>query len=112
MPWSSAGWPATRISTECLLSASIVDVATLYVRNLPVDLYDELRRWAAEHDRSVNAEVLDVLRRERDRRRETDDAARTLAEYFERYGDQPIDSDVVALIREDRDRGHKPEFGY
>ena len=86
-------------------------MATLYVRNLPAELYGELKRWAAEHDRSVNAEVIDVLRRERERRRGTDDAARTLARYFEQYGDQPIDSEVVALIREDRGRGHEPEFG-
>lgn len=87
-------------------------VATLYVRNLPADLYDELRKWAEGHERSVNAEVIDLLRRERERRRGTSDAERTLAEYFEKYGDQPVESDAVALIREDRDRGHKPEFGY
>lgn len=90
----------------------MVGVATLYVRNLPADLYDELRRWAEEHERSVNAEVIDLLRRERERRQGTNDAAQTLAEYFERYGDQPVGSDAVALIREDRDRGHEPEFGY
>jgi plasmid stability protein len=87
-------------------------VATLYVRNLPADLYDELRRWAEEHDRSVNAEVLDILRNEFERRQATDDGARSLEAYFEKYGDQPVDVDAVAMIREDRDRGHKPEFGY
>jgi plasmid stability protein len=89
-----------------------VDVATLYVRNLPADLYDELRRWADEHDRSVNAEVIDVLRRESGRRREVDEFARGWADYKAKYRGRPIDSDVVAMIREDRDRGHKPEFGY
>lgn len=87
-------------------------VATLYVRNLPADLYDELRRWAEEHNRSVNAEVIDVLRRESERRQGANDAARTLAAYFEKYGDQPVESDVVALLREDRYGGHKPELGY
>ena len=87
-------------------------MATLYVRNIPADLYDELRRWAAEHERSVNAEVIELLRCEFERRGETDDFARSLAEYFEEYGDQPVETSVVEMIREDRDRGHKPEFGY
>lgn len=81
-------------------------VATLYVRNLPADLYDELRRWAVEAGRSVNAEVVDILRRESERRRATDDTARSLAAYFEKYRDQPIAvPDVVELIHEGRDRG-------
>lgn len=54
-------------------------MATLYVRNLPANLYGELRRWANDHDRSVNAEVIDLLRRERERRLGTDDAAQTLS---------------------------------
>lgn len=89
-----------------------MDMATLYIRNVPADLHDELRRLAEEHDRSLNAEILDLLRRAAKRRRGDSDFARSLAEYFEEYGDQPVESDVVALIREDRDRGHKPEFGY
>lgn len=92
--------------------ASIVDMATLYIRNVPADLHDELRRLAEEHDRSLNAEIIDLLRRAAERRRGDSDFARSLAAYYEKYGDQPVDSDVVALIREDRDRGHKPEFGY
>jgi plasmid stability protein len=87
-------------------------MATLYIRNVPVDLHEELRRLAEEHDRSLNAEVLDLLRRAAELRGGESDFARSLAEYFEEYGDQPVESDVVALIREDRDRGHKPEFGY
>ena len=82
-----------------------MDVATLYVRNLPADLYDELRRWAAEHDRSVNAEVIDLLRRAVEQRREDDAAAQSLAAYFEKYGGKPIAvADVVELIHEGRDR--------
>jgi plasmid stability protein len=89
-----------------------MDMATLYVRNFPADLYDELAAQAEEHHRSLSAEVIEVLRRESERKRADEDVARSLGAYFEKYGDQPIDSDVVALIREDRDRGHKPEFGY
>ena len=79
-------------------------MATLYVRNLPADLYEELQRWAAERGRSVNAEVIELLRRESDRRREDDDVARGLARYFAKYGDQPVDSNAVELIREGRKR--------
>jgi plasmid stability protein len=89
-----------------------MDMATLYVRNLPADLYDEIRGWAEEQDRSVNAEVLDILERESERRRGTNEASRSLAAYFEKYGDQPIPvPDVVELIREGRDRGLEPEPG-
>jgi plasmid stability protein len=86
----------------------------LYVRNLPADLYGELRRWAEEHDRSVNAEVIDLLRRESERRRATDDFARSLAAFYERWAGKFASGSPTAeeLIREDRDRGHKPEFGY
>lgn len=80
-------------------------MATLYVRNLPADLYDELRRWAEEHGRSVNAEVIDVLRREADRRRADSAAVTSLSAYFERYGNEPIPvPDVVELIHEGRER--------
>jgi plasmid stability protein len=89
-------------------------VATLYVRNIPADLYDELRRWAEEHERSVNAEVIDVLRRESQRRRAADEFARSLARYRKRWAGKYATGspDAVELIRADRDRGHKPGFGY
>lgn len=89
-----------------------MDVATLHIRNVPAELLDELRGWADASNRSINAEVIDVIRREADRRRQQSDFARLLAEYYEKYGDQPVESNVVAMLREDRDRGHKPEFGY
>lgn len=90
----------------------MVDVATLYVRNIPAALYDELQRWAGEHDRSINAEVVDLLRRESERRREDNEVSQSLVAYFEKYCDQPVKTSVVELIREDRERGHKPELGY
>jgi hypothetical protein len=89
-----------------------VDVATLYVRNLPADLYDDLRQWAEDDDRSVNAEVIELLRRERERRREESGAARRLAAYFERYADEPIPvPDLVELIHEGRDRDWFRDYG-
>ena len=85
-------------------------VATLYVRNLPADLYAELQRWAAEHTRSINAEVIDVIRRESERRREDHDVARSLAAYFEKYGGEPVESNAVELIREGREREWLDEY--
>lgn len=90
----------------------MADVATLYVRNIPADLYDELQGWAGEHDRSINAEVVDLLRRESERRRGDNEVSQSLAAYFEKYCDQPVKTSVVELIREDRERGRKPELGY
>ena len=89
-------------------------VATLYVRNLPAALSDELRRWAEQHDRSVNAEVIDLLRRESERRRATEDFARSFAAFRRRWAGKYATGSPTAeeLIREDRDRGHKPELGY
>lgn len=91
-----------------------MDVATLYVRNLPAQLYDELRRWAEEHGRSVNSEVIDLLHRESERRRATDDFARSFAAFRKRWAGKYATGSPTAeeLIREDRDRGHKPGFGY
>jgi plasmid stability protein len=88
----------------------MLDVATLYVRNIPADLYEELRRWAEEHDRSVNAEVIDVLRRESERRRQDDEFALRLAAYYEKWGDQPVtDYPLIEWIREGRDRDLDPD---
>jgi hypothetical protein len=48
-------------------------MATLYVRNIPAELYAELQRWAGDSGRSVNAEVIDLLGRETARRRQRSD---------------------------------------
>jgi plasmid stability protein len=36
-------------------------MATLYVENVPDDLYEALREQAREHRKSITAEVLDLL---------------------------------------------------
>ena len=45
-------------------------MATLYVRDVPPDLYEEIKRWAEGAGRSVNAEMLALLEREAERRRQ------------------------------------------
>jgi plasmid stability protein len=85
-------------------------MATLYIRNVPAELYDRLKRRADRAGRSVNAEILEVLARDDAGHRQSDEFERLLAEMKAKY--PPIESNAVELIREDRDRGHKPEFGY
>lgn len=87
-----------------------MDVATLHIRNVPIELFEQLQRWASERDRSINAEVIDLIRRESDRRHEETDAVRALNAYFEKYCDQSVDVDVVALIHEGRERAWVDEY--
>jgi len=91
-------------------SASIADVPTLYVRNVPGVLYEKLQRWAADSGRSTNAVVLEVLEQALARRDQNAVFERKLAELNAK--NRPIVGPWEELIREDRDRGHKPEFGY
>ena len=88
----------------------MTDVATLYVRNVPAHVYAELQKWAAESDRSMNALILEVLEEETARRDRNAAFERRLAELNAK--NRPIVGPWEELIREDRDRGHKPEFGY
>lgn len=88
----------------------MTDMATLYVRNVPEDLYRKLQDWAAEAGRSLNAVVLEILEREEARRDQHTAFERKLAEL--KAKNRPIVGPWEELIREDRDRGHKPEFGY
>jgi plasmid stability protein len=86
-------------------------MATLYVRNMPAELYAELQQWANEHERSLNAEVIDLLRRAVAERRRAAEQSRSLAAYFERYRDAAISvPDVVDLIREGREREWLDEY--
>jgi len=92
-------------------SASIAGMATLYVRNVPAELYAKLQALAAETGDSLNAAILEFLEGEvehRERRAEFERLLAKLNEYPPVVG-PPWPED---LIREDRDRGHKPEFGY
>jgi plasmid stability protein len=88
-------------------------VATLYVRNVPAELYAELQRWASESGRSVNAEVLALLEREAATRRRDEDWLGRIVALREELKLTSDDADfMIRAIREDRDRGHKPELGY
>ena len=79
---------------------------TLYVRNVPSELYERLRREAASARRSLGAETIELLRRNLSRRagvsleQLVQDADRIRAAHA-----VPAGSPTAAeLIREDRDR--------
>ena len=82
------------------------DVATLYVRNVPADVYAELQAWADESGRSVNAEMLALLERERAARASRRGWVEGFIELRKELGLTSADADLaIQAIREHRDAG-------
>ncbi|MEH2374202.1 FitA-like ribbon-helix-helix domain-containing protein [Nostoc sp.] len=88
-------------------------MATLYVRNLPDDLYAKLQNLAASEHRSINAQVITLLEQVlKTEAQEIEDQKRqnilkVLEESRQRRRVNPADfglPDSTELIREDRDR--------
>ncbi len=88
-------------------------MATLYVRNLPDDLYAKLQELAASEHRSINAQVItlleQVLKTEaqqiEDHKRQN--VIKVLEESRQRQRANPADfglPDSTEMIREDRNR--------
>lgn len=81
-------------------------VATLYVRNVPAEVYAELQAWAAESGRSVNAEMLALLERESAARRSRRGWVEGFIELRSELGLTSEDADLaIQAIREHRDAG-------
>ncbi|MCO5314823.1 MAG: Arc family DNA-binding protein [Solirubrobacterales bacterium] len=81
-------------------------MATLYVRNVPTELHDQLRGKAESAGRSINAEAIEVLKRGLANGSGTtlDDVIRKSDEIRSRHT-LPAGSPTAAeLVREDRDR--------
>ena len=82
----------------------MIDVPTLYIRNVPKDLYDALRQQAKEHGTSISSEALEILEEAlRWKRRSWDEVMASLEANAKEIGfgpDWPAPEDV---IREDRD---------
>jgi plasmid stability protein len=79
-------------------------MATLYVRDVPDDVYELLRRRAAERQTSISAEAIRLLRRSLGADRQ---AVRRFLDQVETH---PLrvpcgTSSPAELIREDRDAG-------
>jgi antitoxin FitA len=88
-------------------------MATLYVRNLPDDLYAKLQELAASEHRSINAQVITLLEQAlKTETQQTEDERRKnvpklLEEIRLRREQLPTNiewPDSTAMIREDRDR--------
>lgn len=80
-------------------------MAILHVRNVPDDLYERLREQADARNRSLSAEVIDVLQRGVAQRRRRENLAVTLERLREiRESLPPVPEGYGAgLIREGRD---------
>ena len=91
-------------------SASMKNMATLYVRNVPEKLYAQLIRWAEESGRSVNNEVLALLDREAIRRGRHADWWGQVEAVLREVKLAPGARDSVEIIREDRDTNHGHQY--
>ncbi len=81
-------------------------VATLYVRNVPAEVYADLQAWADENGRSVNAEMLALLERERAARRSRRGWVDELVQASSELGLTREDAELaIHAIREHRDAG-------
>jgi antitoxin FitA len=88
-------------------------MATLYVRNLPDDLYAKLQELAASQHRSINAQVITLLEQvlttqaEETEEQKRQNIPKLLEESRQRRENRRTDIewlDSSAMIREDRDR--------
>jgi antitoxin FitA len=83
-------------------------MATLYVRNLPDDLYAKLQELAASQHRSINAQVITLLKQSlATEDHEQRNVIKLLEESRRRRRVNPADfglPDSTEMIREDRDR--------
>ena len=78
-------------------------MATLHVRNVPPDVYEALRARAAREGRSINGEVIAILRRTLLRGRRGDELVADLRALREDASLPPGARAPEQLIREDRD---------
>ena len=82
----------------------MIDMATLYVRNVPHELYETIKRWAADSGRSVNAEIIDVLEEEAIRRNDRIDWFEEFLQLRKEIALTQEESDfLTAAIRAGRD---------
>jgi hypothetical protein len=77
---------------------------TLYVRDIPPGLYNQLKRWAKQSKRSVNAEVVALLEEEAERRKNSSNWFQELLEFRKQHTLPREDVDMmIQAIRDHRD---------
>lgn len=80
-------------------------MATLHVRSVPDELYEELRSLAQAEQRSLSAQVIDLLARALEQEKGNDRQAQLLASIRRRRYTPPRTApDSSELLREDRTR--------
>ena len=83
------------------------DVPTLYIRNVPEEVYEGLRDRARERGHSMNAETIEILRDAlRWRRRTWDELMADLDAFAKEIDFGPDWPAPEDLIRADRDSNH------
>ena len=82
----------------------MTDMPTLYVRNVPPELYEAVKQWATDSGRSVNAEIIDVLEEEAVRRNNRIDWFEEFLQLRKEIALTQEESDfLIAAIRAGRD---------
>ena len=93
-----------RPTISCVHSASMSAMPTLYVRDIPPGLYNQLKRWAKESKRSVNAEVVALLEEEATRRKNSAGWFQELLEYRKEHTlPREVVDEAIQAIRDHRD---------
>jgi plasmid stability protein len=83
------------------------DVPTLHIRNVPARVVATLKRQAKENGRSLNAEVVEVLKDYDERHTNAEELLRQLEEFRAEFvlpEDAPKPEDVIREARDERAR--------
>ena len=89
---------------DCLHDASVGEMPTLYVRNVPTKVYRRLQVRARRNGRSLNAEALDILSAAAAREPRETAIVDRLREIAREIDLPPHAPKPEELIREDRER--------
>jgi len=83
-------------------------MATLYVENVPDDLYEALRKRAKQNSKSIAGEVISLLKRDVPTEAEIKRRLRLYKKVLDLQGRPPLTTgpfpSVEEMIREDRER--------
>jgi plasmid stability protein len=79
-------------------------MAILHVRGVPDELYEQLRRLAQHRQRSLAAEVINLLTQAVEAENRRQEQASILDSIRRRRFVPPTNLDSLTLLREDRDR--------
>ena len=85
----------------------MTDVPTLYVRDVPPNVYEALRKRAERDGRSINAQAIELLRGALGQERSYEDLLKGLRRSRERFHISEQATRPEHLIREDRDAGSR-----